>query len=79
VTDDPGRHEPSDDTDLGAPVTELSNVSWPLDDRFATRVRGRIERRLVAGEFLELFWTAPLAMLLEFLRWPIELLAGRRK
>lgn len=74
-----GSDLPPDDADLGAPVAELRDVSWPLGERFAGRVRGRIERRVLAGESLELLWTAPLAMLLEFLRWPFELFADRRK
>jgi hypothetical protein len=42
-------------------------------------VRGRIERRVLTGEFLELICTAPLTMLLEFLRWPFDLFVGDRK
>ncbi len=67
-----------DDPDLGAPVRELRAITLPLSPRFGERVRGRIERRLLAGQLLDVVWVAPLAMLLEFLRWPFELLAGRR-
>jgi len=42
-------------------------------------VRGRIERRLLAGEFMGLAWTAPMMMLLELLRVPFELLVGKRR
>lgn len=70
---------PDEDPALGQPVTELRDVSLSVGDQFATRVRGRIELRVLAGEFLELIWTAPLTMLLEFLRWPFDLLQGRRK
>jgi hypothetical protein len=63
----------AEDADLGQPVTELRDVTLGVGDQFATRVRGRIERRVLTGEFLELLWTAPLTMLLEFLRWPFEL------
>jgi hypothetical protein len=63
----------AEDADLGEPVTELREVSLRLGDQFAARVRGRVERRVLTGEFLELIWTAPLTMLLEFLRWPFEL------
>ena len=63
----------AEDADLGEPVTELREVSLRLGDQFSARVRGRVERRVLTGEFLELIWTAPLTMLLEFLRWPFEL------
>jgi hypothetical protein len=34
---------------------------------------------VLTGEFLEMIWTAPWTMLLEFLRWPFELFhRGRR-
>lgn len=64
---------PDEDPSLGEPVTELRDVSVALGDQFATRVRGRIERRVLTGEVIELIWTAPLTMVLEFLRWPLEL------
>lgn len=77
--DDPTSHVPSpDDDELGEPVTALRQVSWSLPDRFVARVRGRVERRVLAAESLELLVTAPLTMLLEFLRWPFELFTNRR-
>jgi hypothetical protein len=69
----------ADDGDLGEPIAELQHLSIALDERFARRVRGAIERRLLAGEMLSLAWTAPIAALLELLRAPFELLAGRRR
>ena len=75
----PGADRPPDEDDLGPPVVELRDVSWPLGDRFPEKVHRRIERRLLSGELLELFWTAPAMMVLEFLRLPFDLLSGRRK
>jgi hypothetical protein len=76
--DDPKPTGPDEeDPALGAPVTELRDVSFGVGDQFATRVRGRIERRVLAGEVIELIWTAPLTMVLEFLRWPFELFRRR--
>ncbi len=69
---------PSDD-DLGAPVTELRDLSFPLDARFSDKVRGRIERRLLARELLDLAWSGPLAVVLEFLKAPFEFLKGKRR
>ena len=68
-----------DDADQGKPITELRDLSLHVDDRFGRRVRGRLERRVLAGELLGLAWTAPLMMLLEFVRVPFELLQGRRR
>lgn len=73
-------HETSaDDPDLGPPVTELRDARVALGDRFVTRVRSRIERRVLAGDALELLWTAPATMLLEFLRWPFEALSRDKR
>lgn len=69
----------NDEPDLGAPVTELQDLSLAVNDRFARRVRGRIERRTLGGEFLGLAWTAPAMTLLELLRVPFELFRGKHK
>ena len=69
--------DPADD--LGPPIAELRDVGTPLDDRFSTRVRHRLDRRMLAGDALELLWTAPLTMLIEFLRWPFDGRSGRRE
>jgi hypothetical protein len=68
-----------DDDDMGEPVVELRDLSLSADDRFGRRVRGKIERRILTGEFIVLAWTAPMMMLLELLRVPFELLAGRKR
>lgn len=76
----PPNDEPLADTDdLGAPVAELQDLSLEVSDRFVRRVRGKIERRVVAGEFLGLVWTAPIMMLLEFLRIPFEAFGRSRR
>lgn len=75
----PDDRTPVDDTDLGEPVTELRDLSLPVDPRFGRKVRGRVERRVLAGELLGLAWTAPLMTFLEFLRIPFEVLLGKRR
>ena len=75
----PGDESPVNDGDMGEPVVELRDLSLSTDARFGRRVRGRIERRLLAGEFMGLAWTAPMMMLLELLRVPFELLVGKRR
>jgi len=73
------RDDGAGDGDLGEPIDELRELSVPLDPRFAQRVRGSIERRLLAGELLGLAWAAPLSVLMELLRAPFELFGGRRR
>jgi hypothetical protein len=68
-----------DDDDLGEPIDGLKDLSLPLDPQFSRRVRGSIERRLLAGELLSLAWAAPLAVLMELLRAPFEQFAGRKR
>jgi hypothetical protein len=68
-----------DEDDMGEPVAELRDLSLAVDDRFGRRLRGKIERRVLTGELLGLAWTAPMLMLLEFLRAPFELLKGKRR
>ena len=67
------------DDELGQPVDELRDLALPLGASFPDRVRGRIERRLLTAELLDLAWTAPLAVLLELLRAPFEALAASRR
>jgi len=75
---EPGLHTP-DEAELGPPVEELRDLAWTLGAGFTDRVRGRIERRLLAGELLDFAWTAPLMLLLELLPAPFETLSGRRR
>ncbi len=71
---------PSDD-DLGEPVAELAQLTWQSGDAFGRKVTGSIERRILTGRLLDVAWTAPLVILLEFLRVPFESLrsSGHRR
>lgn len=75
----PGDEPPVDDGDMGEPVVELRDLSLSANDQFGRRVHRRIERRILAGEFIALAWTAPMMMFLELLRVPFELLVGNRR
>jgi len=75
----PDGEEPLDDAEMGEPVAELRDLSLEVSDRLGRRVRGSIERRVLAGELLGLAWTAPVMVLLEFLRAPFELFNSRRR
>lgn len=76
-SDPPG--DATDDAELGAPVTQLRGLRLAVDDRFSHKIRNRIDRRLLAGSFVDLAWTAPLMVLVELLRVPFELLSGRKR
>jgi len=64
---------------LGEPVVALRHLSLDVDQGFGRRIRGRIERRHLAGDLIGLAWTAPVVMLFELLRAPFEWLAGTRR
>jgi hypothetical protein len=76
-TSGPNGEEPIDDTEMGEPVAELRTLSLDVDDRLGRRVRGSIERRVLAGDLLGLAWNAPLMILLEFIRAPFELFKSK--
>lgn len=78
MTDDAARPTENDE-DLGEPIQELRDLTVSVGDQFDRRVRGAIERRLLAGELLSLAWTAPLTTLVELLRAPFEMLSARRR
>lgn len=75
--------EPVDDAgstdDLGEPIVELQALSLGVDERFGRRVRGGIERRMLAGHFVDLLWTGPLAVFLEFITIALGLARTNRK
>ena len=75
----PDAAESLDDAALGRPIAELQDLSLEVDDRLRRRVRGSINRRLLAGELIGLAWTAPLTVLLEFLQAAIDLFNGKRR
>lgn len=75
----PRDESPVDDGDMGEPVVELRDLSLSVTDQFGRRVHRGIERRILAGEFIALAWTAPMMILLELLRMPFELLVGKRR
>jgi hypothetical protein len=75
--DEPGSGS-ADEAELGEPIGELQDVSWPVSERFDAKLRGRIERRLLGGSLLELAWTAPRTLVLEFIGWLFEGHTDRR-
>ena len=52
--------------DLGSPIEELRELAEEPSRGFARRVRGAIQRRVLAGHLLDLGWSAPLTVLREY-------------
>lgn len=58
---------PERDDDLGQPIKELAGLHLPASSHFLGRVRSRIHRRALASNLLDMAWSAPAQVLLEFL------------
>jgi hypothetical protein len=71
--------DPPDDVALGQPIAELQDLTLGVSDRFGRRVRNGIERRVLAGDLLDLAWSAPIAALIELIRASFELFRGNRR
>jgi RNA polymerase sigma-70 factor (ECF subfamily) len=69
----------ADDQELGAPIDELRDLSLPVNDGFGRLVRGKIERRILANDLLELIVRGPLSAILELLQVPFEWLTRQPK
>ena len=73
----------ADDADdpalTGEPVVQLRGLTLPVDVRFADRVGRRIERRALSNEFMEFAWAIPVAVGLELMRIPGEILRARKR
>lgn len=78
-TPQPDAAESITDGEMGGPLLELQDLSLDVGDRLRRRVRGSINRRVLAGELVGLAWTAPLTILLEFFRAASELFNGKRR
>ena len=70
-------NDPNEEDD-GSPVTELHGLSISVDDGFGEQVRGRIERRLLAADLIELAWRGPFIVLVEWLTTPFRMLQDRQ-
>ena len=73
--DEPGLN----DDEMGAPIAELRDLSIETQERFGQKVRGGIERRVLAGEVVHLAWTAPITMVLEFFGACLALVEGKKR
>ena len=67
------------DLDAGEPVAELAGIAVPVRPEFEERVRGRIERRLLVGDLIELAWIAPFVVLIEWVTAPFRLWQDRQQ
>jgi hypothetical protein len=62
--------------DTGLPVTQLQGLELAVDDAFTDQVGRRIQRRILAGDLLQLAWSGPMMAFLELLRVPFEWFTG---
>lgn len=76
TTGETGDDEDESVVDTGEPVVQLRGLELAVDDGFTDRVGRRIQRRLLAGDLLQLAWSGPLMALLELLRVPFEWFTG---
>lgn len=59
--------EPDDEVDPGPPIDALARLRASTAPGFADRVRGRIHRRSLGLQVLELSWFGPILVAVEFL------------
>ncbi len=53
--------------DPGAPVAELRSLRHAVDPRFRDRLHGKLQRKFLGRQVVELAWFAPFLVLLEFI------------
>lgn len=58
---------PERNDDAGEPIEALASLRVPISDSFLGRVRARIHRRTFASNLVDMAWSAPAQVLLEFL------------
>lgn len=75
---DPAGDDPAE-IDLGEPLAELAELAWPPGDEFGRKVQGRIERRLLTGRLLDVAWSGPLLVFVEYLRGSLQVFSGHRR
>jgi hypothetical protein len=57
TADAPPPHEPAAEDDTGEPIEILRALEHDTSDTFIHGVRRRMERRLLAGDMIQMFWT----------------------
>jgi len=56
-----------DEDELGPPIEELSSLRAPVSEGFVRKVRGRIDRRVLASSLLDMTWRGLGTVFLELL------------
>lgn len=59
--------DPADEVDPGPPIDALARLRAPTAPGFADKVRGRIQRRSLGLQVLELSWFGPILVAVQFL------------
>ena len=68
-----------EDLDTGQPIEMLADLEEPARPGFMERVRNRIERRSLTGQFASFTWYLPKVILLEFLEMLFELFSSPQR
>jgi hypothetical protein len=68
---------PEREDDPGEPIAALAELRLPASGNFLGKVRARIHRRALASNLVDMAWSAPAQVLLEFLNILFGLL-GRK-
>ena len=72
---DERRPPDGDDVDTGTPIPQLRDLDMPVSESFLETIRRKIERRTTANHFLDLFWSVPAMVILEFVTMLFEMVA----
>ena len=79
MPDRPVQDDANDAAELGPPIRELLELEEPAPEGLLGRIHRAVQRRLFAGEILDLALVAPLKVLLEFITAVFGALAPQRQ
>jgi hypothetical protein len=69
----PDSADSADEIDPGEPVQILAELGAEPAPVFLDRIRSAIHRRILASDLTDLSWSAPLQVLLEYLKMALEI------
>lgn len=71
-----GHRDDGDDIDPGPPIAALRDLEEDTSERFLASVHNRVDRRVVTGQFVQLFGTNVFAALLEYVTSLFQAIGG---
>jgi hypothetical protein len=76
---DSGEVPPGDaEVETGEPIAALADLTRQPSPNFVSRVRRKVERRTVTGQFLSLAWHLPASVLMEVVKMIFESFGPRK-